>query len=244
MTRIQWEKLAGDTDRFAVRMTFTSDPDQGQGIDPDASTSWGGFQLWVKGRNLCTHQEAGGRMESVHWYLLPLLEWLVAQWDTLMHEEERLPLKSHAATAWEALRETRSPPPEIEPDEKRVSQWESAWQRWWHRHSIRAAREGGLFPDVVIRRAGDEIEISWGNGPTQGTPSHFAFDIAAPGCAGFRPTDVTEPLYKVLSGAAKYLESRAPASERLESLNTQIRSLQPGFRRTDRTSPDTESSDR
>ena len=223
--RIRWEKLAGDTDRFALRMAFASDPDDGREIDSDVSVSWGGFQLWTKGQNLCAHQEEGERVDYVHWYLLPLLEWFASQWHPLMHEE-RMPVTNSEATAWESLRETRFPPT-IELEQDRANAWESAWQGWWRRHAIRAARQGGLFPDVVMRRSGNEIEISWGDCRIQGMPSHFAFEIAEPGCARFRPTEVTEALYEVVSGAGRYLESRAPVSERIKRLNREIRRLRP-----------------
>ena len=240
--QVRWEKLAGDTDRFAVKIAFTVDPDDGLGVDPDVSVSWGGFQLWVKGENLCAHHEGGEQEDSVRWYLLPLLEWFVSRWNFLMHEE-RLPIGSSAATAWEALRETRFPPPAIEREAEPASAWESAWHRWWQRHAIRAAREGGLFPDVVMRRAGNEIEVSWGSSRIQGMPGHFSFDLAGPGCARFRPAEVMEPLYEVVSGAGEYLESRAPTSERLRRLNRQIRALRPRHGYTAPASPDTGASD-
>ena len=240
--QIRWEKRAGDTNTFAMTIAFASDPDDGRGIDPDVSVSWGGFQLWVKGRNLCAHQEEGERVDYVHWYLLPLLEWFASQWDPLMHEE-RLPARNSASTAWEALRETRFPPWAAELDEERANAWESTWQDWWQRHALRAAREGGLFPDVIMRRAGNEIEVSWGDSPLQGMPSHFAFDVAEPGWARLRPAELTEPLHEVLSGAGSYLQSRAPASERIKGLNREIRALQPQLGCIAPLSPDTEPSD-
>ena len=205
-------------------MAFSTDPDGGHGIDPDVALSWGGFQIWVEGKNLCTHQEEGERIDHAHWYLLPLIEWFAREWNPLLHEE-RLPARNAADTAWASLRQTRFPPPAIESEEGRASAWERAWQGWWRRHAIRAAREGGLFPDVVLRRARDEIEISWGNSPSQGMPSHFAFDTTEPGFASFPPREVAEPLYDVVSGAGEYLALCAPGSERVRTLNRQMRAL-------------------
>ena len=37
------------------------------------------------------------------------------------------------------------------------------WQEWAERHSLRAASEGGIFPDVFFQRMEEEIEISWGD---------------------------------------------------------------------------------
>ena len=221
---IRWEKLAGDTSKFAVKMAFSADPDDGHGIDPDVAFSWGGFQIWVEGKNLCTHQEEGERIDYAHWYLLPLIEWFVHRWNPLLHEE-RLPARNAADTAWASLRETRFPPPAIEMEDGRTNEWESVWQGWWSRHAIRAAREGGLFPDVVLRRFRDEIEISWGNNRSLGMPSHFAFDAAESGFVRIQPIEVAEPLYDVISGAGEYLASLAPESDRIGTLNQRIRAL-------------------
>ena len=220
----RWERLVGDTSAFAFKVAFSPDPDDGQGIDPDLSVSWGGFQLWVKGRNLCAHQEEGERLDYAHWYLLPLIEWFVRQWNPLLHEE-RLPARNAADTAWASLGETRFPPMAVEFEEERANAWESAWQSWWRRHAIRAAREGGLFPDVIVRRFRDEIEISWGNSRSQGMPGHFAFDASESGFARFHPDEVAAPLHDILSGAGEYLASLAPESERIRTLNRKIRAL-------------------
>ena len=221
---IQWERLCGDTSKLAVKVAFSPDPDEGQGIDADVAVSWGGFQIWVEGKNLCAHQEQGERIDYAHWYLLPLLEWLAKQWNPLLHEE-RLPSKNAAATAWASLRETRFPPPAIEMEEDRAQAWESEWQGWWTRHALRATQDGGLFPDVVFRRCRDTIEISWGNTPRQGMPPHFVFDGGASGWASLEPRQVAESLHEVLSGASEYLTSLAPDSDRIRKLSQQIRAL-------------------
>ena len=46
----RWERLAGDTGAFALKLAFSQDPDDGRAADPDGSLSWGSFQLWVEGR--------------------------------------------------------------------------------------------------------------------------------------------------------------------------------------------------
>ena len=111
-----WEHLAGDTSAFAIKIAFMDDPDEGQGASADVSHSWGAFQIWVNGWNLCAHLEEGERVESAHWYLLPLLEWFVREWNPLLHEE-RLPCKA-ADEAWTGLRETRFPPPALDEGEE------------------------------------------------------------------------------------------------------------------------------
>ena len=220
----RWESLAGDTSVFALKLAFASDPDEGRGIDPETGASWGSFQIWVQGRNLCAHREEGERIDSVHWYLLPLLEWFARNWDPLLHEE-RLPAKNAGNTAWESLWATRFPPPAIEGDEREASAWEGAWQGWWSRHALPAAREGGLFPDIVFRRLRDRVEVSWGSAGSAGMPVHYQFTESERGCALLPPQSVAEPLHDVLSQAARYLWSSLPDSKRIEALNRKLRGL-------------------
>ena len=215
-----WERLAGDTSAFAIKIAFMDDPDERQGVSADVSLSWGAFQIWVDGWNLCAHLEEGERVESAHWYLLPLLEWFVHQWNPLLHEE-RLPCEA-ADQAWSGLRDTRFPPLAL--DEDRESAWESAWHGWWSRHAIQAAREGGLFPDVIFRRLHDSIEVSWGDARSQGMPNHVNFALR-PGAVRLEPKSVAEPLYDALAGAAAYLSSVAPNSNRVIDLKRAIRRL-------------------
>ena len=216
----RWEHLAGDTSEFAIKLAFMDDPDEQYGASSDLSVSWGAFQIWVNGWNLCAHLEEGERVESAHWYLLPLLEWFVGQWNPLLHEE-RLPCEV-ADEAWTGLRETRFPPPAL--DEEEGSLWESAWHGWWSRHAIQAAREGGLFPDVVFRRFHDSIEVSWGDARSQGMPSHVSFALH-PGAARFEPRSVAEPLYDAIEGAAGYLSAVSPNSRRIADLKHAVRGL-------------------
>jgi hypothetical protein len=39
------------------------------------------------------------------------------------------------------------------------------WRAWWRRHALRAGAAGGLVPNVLFRRIGDDIEVSWLNRP-------------------------------------------------------------------------------
>ena len=218
----RWERLAGDTRVFAAKITFSDDPHAGEGASEEVGASWGAFQLWAGGWNLCAHQEQGERIESVHWYLLPLLEWFTRCWDPIFHEE-RLPCSNNAGEAWSALRDSQFAPPSV--DEETEFQWESDWQSWWSRHAIASAREGGIFPDVVFRRLRDSVEISWGRTSVQGTPDHVAFEAGSPCAVTLTPNEVAEPLYAVLTGAASYLKSMSPSSPRLRRVESDLRRL-------------------
>ena len=220
----RWERLAGDTSTFALKVAFAPDPDHGRGIDPDVGFSWGRFQIWVEGRNLCAHLEEGERVDSVHWYLLPVLEWFARCWDPLFHEE-RLPVENAGDAAWESLHATRFPSQAIEDDEEQASKWESTWQAWWFRHALHAASEGGLFPDIVFRRFRDLIEVSWGPIRSVGAPDHYEFMEAAPGVCRLPPRSVADPIHEVLSSAIGYLVSLAPDSRRIGALSADCRAL-------------------
>src|SRR5467141_3018291 len=105
MAGVTWSRLAGDTSTFAVQFQLAADPHNGAGVNPEEATSWGSFQIWVAGLNLTAHNAQGEIVDSVHWYLLPLLEWLVNNWNPLLHEE-RLPVPE-VATALAGARSWR-----------------------------------------------------------------------------------------------------------------------------------------
>ena len=220
----QWGKSVGNRDVFAFEITFAPDPCDGRAMTPDDALSWGGFQIWAGGRNLCAHRELGERLESAHWHLLPLMEWLAKNWDPLLHEE-RLPIGAESGDAWGALRETRFPPAAIENDERQASSWYGAWQEWSFRHALRTAADGGLFPDVVLRRYRDSVEISWGPARGAGMPSHFRFTESERGVERLPPGAVAGPLHEVLSDAARCLQARAPESSRIRKLNRKLAAL-------------------
>jgi Zn-dependent peptidase ImmA (M78 family) len=220
----RWERLAGDTSVFALKVSFSPDPDAGAASHPDEAISWGGFQIWVEGRNLCAHQDGGERFASVHWYLLPLFEWFAANWDPLLHEE-KLPVKNAAETAWQSLRQTRFPPFVMEDDNERSERWERDWHFWYFRHCLYVARRGGLFPEILIRRWRDSVEISWGSSSERDAEDSFRFLDGKLGVARVPPKLVAEALEEVLAGAAQYLVDQSPKSERLQALRKAVKSL-------------------
>ena len=217
-----WKIRRGDTERFALELSFERDPDAGRGADGDMVASWGSFQVWVNGRNLCTHNDVGERSESVHWYLLPLIEWVVDYWDPMFHEQ-RLPRQEcRGADAWQALHEHAWPPPGLTEEEEDA--WLSDWQAWRERHSIAAARAGGLFPDLVIRRWQQEVELSWGPTVPVGCPDTFRF-VDRRGCLRLNPLEVAEPLHQALGEAIGWLRTRETESSRLMELEGKYRGL-------------------
>jgi Zn-dependent peptidase ImmA (M78 family) len=223
---ILWEKFVGDTEQFGLRLSFQKDPDRGLGATLEESLSWGSFQIWVEGQNLCAHRQEGEYIESVHWYLLPLLKWLAGNWDPLLHEE-RLPGDNAGQDSWSCLRATRFPPYALGEEEQ--ERWEEEWQSWWRRHALHSCRNGGLFPDVFIRRWRDLVEVSWGHSTIAGAPSHFRF-LSPNGFARIKPEKIAEPLYDVIRSATDYLIEKDPVSQVLKEVREEIE----GIRHTNR----------
>lgn len=216
---MRWESFAGSTDTFAVRLAFMPDPDEGAATDPAESASWGAIQIWVDGQNLCAHVDQGELLQSSHWYLISVLEWFAYNWNPILHEEKP-PNRNVAAVAVDALEATRFPPQLAE--EADAFAWDEERYEWRCRHALRAARAGGLFPNIVIRRLRDMVEVSWNDEPLAGTPTGFRYS-AGSGSALLAPEQVAEPLFKVLSAAADYLYENLPDHTRVVQLRDTLR---------------------
>lgn len=155
----------GSAQEFALDLQLESDPDGDNGAPLTSVGSWGRWRLWVAGNNLCEYdltQDHGDvvRCDAVTWYLAPLIRWLAVNWDPLLHEE-RLPLQQRSS-AMSAATARHTYISAIETTADDVDRFEP-WQEWASRHSLRWAAEGGLVPDIFIRRLGDDIEVSWGD---------------------------------------------------------------------------------
>lgn len=156
-------EVFGERRTFALEMCLLPDPD-GDATAPASSVgSWGQWRLWANGLNLTEHDlhlDDGSvvRVDCVAWYLAPLVRWLAESWGPLLHEEKLPSPLPHgqartARDAYLSMLRTRG-------DDGDVF---GPWQDWGARHSLRRAAEGGIVPDVFLRRAGDDIEISWGD---------------------------------------------------------------------------------
>jgi hypothetical protein len=214
-----WQMQAGDPATFAFRLAFLADSHgDGDRATPEERESWGAFSVWAQGENLCAHIERGQILDSVHWYMLPLIEWLVDNWDPLLHEE-RLPLVNSGVSAAESLARTRRPP--ISREEVDEFEWLDAWSHWWGRHCVRSGREGGLFPDLYLRRYRDCLELSTGAEPLPGVPDEYLF-LTPNRIYLVDQAPAAEALHGVLAGAVQELQRRIPWSSRLELLYAKI----------------------
>lgn len=212
---VRWERFAGSTSSFAIRMSFQDDPDSGEGMEPDVAASWGSVQIWVDGVNLCSHMDQGEQLQACHWYMLPLLEWFVEQWDPLLHEERLPTLATRAATAADVdvLAPALSILESVRPDALALDGDRFDWQQ---RHALRSARDGGILPGLSFRRYRGLVEVSWQGQAIAGAP-----DISFTAPSGYslqEPDAVAKALYAVVKESVAWLNEVRPGSERLTTL--------------------------
>lgn len=200
------EIISGQPASFALRVEFMRDPDGGRGATLEESLSWGSLEIWVGGKNLTEHFASGESVDAVHWYLLPVLRWLVDNWDAILYEERSADPPS-AAISNTASRPRQQNQEADGADERR----ELAYADWWQRHCLRAGRDGGLLPNVFICAAGDRVDVSWTDEPLAGIPDHVRFKRQS-GHAYIGRSEVAGVVSDLLNGAANYLCSQLPAS--------------------------------
>jgi hypothetical protein len=73
-------------------------------------------------------------------------------------------------------------------------------QSWWSRHALRAADSSALYPDIVLRRLADDVEISWTARQPTHAPDGFRFALS-PGAATLPIANVAGPLWEALAWA-------------------------------------------
>jgi Zn-dependent peptidase ImmA (M78 family) len=151
-----------------------------------------------------------------------MMEWFVEQWDYLFHEE-RPPADYADSNGWRCMA-TVNHPLFLE----RGGVWDSEKHEeiygWSQRHCLTSCAEGGYFPDVVIRRYWDDVEISWGDVPPAGCPDGFRFS-SSEGAVRMEPSLLAEPLRDVLAQSVAALKGVMPKSKRILSLEKKMAQL-------------------
>ena len=152
-------------EKSSSALEIRSLPTAVSGAEPeDWKGSWGEWRLWVANLNLCElrldTQSGAVEVQEIRWFLAPLFIWIADNWMPLLHEK-RLPPGGRfgdsrprsSRAAYLAMLESAGD------DFDRFS----PWQRWAGRHSLRAASEGAILPDVFLQRIEDDLEFSWGD---------------------------------------------------------------------------------
>ncbi|MDE0499313.1 MAG: ImmA/IrrE family metallo-endopeptidase [Acidimicrobiaceae bacterium] len=219
---VRWERLFGEPSSFAVKIAFHHDPDKGAAASPEIAASWGAFQIWVRDVNLCAHVDESETLQYCHWYLLPLLEWLTENWDALLHEERRPTAARPAATAAE-MGSIASALSLGSSESRHALATQEECFAWQQRHALRTARDGGIFPDVYLRRFRNKVEVSWKASPLAG-----AEDVGFTATEGVVRDDLTavsDPLYEMLESTSRWLAAQVPKSRRCTSLVESVQAL-------------------
>jgi Zn-dependent peptidase ImmA (M78 family) len=168
----------GDRAIVALEFRRLADPDQEKSAPFESVGSWGEWALWIAGENLCgyEHPELSDQATGVVWYMAPLFRFLIENWDPLLHEE-RLPLIGRSAPSGRMLsaRDAYLRAVALYQGENRIH----PWYAWAGRHALRRYAEGGIVPDLFIRRLGDDLEISWGHRTQPGADG--VYFVAEPG---------------------------------------------------------------
>ncbi|MGH3624970.1 MAG: hypothetical protein ACRDQ5_24815, partial [Sciscionella sp.] len=217
-----WRYLSGNTASFAVELALIADDTDDWMIDADERASWGALALWVDGVNVCEHTVQGETLRFAHWYLLPIAEWLIENWDPLLHEE-RLPVASAGATAARGVVRA-AVLGELDANSGRGTEVAEALQSWHERHSLRAGAQGGILPEFYIRRYGDNVEFSTGTEQVAGEDWGVAFS-QHPQAARLPVSEVATAVGDALESLAAVLLKRDPDSVRYRSLAEQTRTL-------------------
>ena len=188
----------GDPARFEIALRWTEDREPRERRPAHGGWSMGELRLTVGGHVLTRHEQGSQTADAAGWYLLPFFEWLARRWPALLHEEHFAWRENSAApaatAAFFALRRL------IDAEEQTEQAKYGEVHAWWERHALRAADASALVPDVVLRRLGDTIEISWTARQPTHAPGGFRV-VLAPGVATLPVADVAGPLWKALAWA-------------------------------------------
>ena len=194
--------------QFNIRFGLEPDPDHGQGATNAESASWGSLKILIGEVNLCRHVSGTEVRDRVNWYLLPILEWFVRNWDSLLHEIQ-LPGLRNISSA----RESSS---KVEPWNLDEATGEAMFN-WRQRHALRASVPGALLPDLFIRRIRNSIEFSWGNAGLPGVPSDVSF-LAGRKRELLDPRQTADTLHEAIRTVITTIKAKVPGDERVERL--------------------------
>jgi Zn-dependent peptidase ImmA (M78 family) len=189
----------GDPEKFAISVRWASDSEPRSRRPSDFGWSVGDLKITVGGRTI-TESQRGGTIQSYSsWYLFPFFDWLATNWAALFHEEDFAWNEKSSAPAIVACHRALERSIGETDDAGRITYQKI--QAWYRRHALRAASEGGLLPDLFIRRFLDDIELSWSPHAPLFAPEGFTF-VVEPGTARLSVSDVVVPLWESLNWAA------------------------------------------
>lgn len=189
----------GDAARFEIAVRWTGDSESRARRPAAHGWSMGDLRITVADHVLTRSGRGDYPQMHVGWYLAPVFDWIASNWAALFHEEDFAWPERGGAPAVVACH--RALDHTIGVRDAGGRQRYKATQAWYYRHALRAASEGGLFPDLFIRRFGDDIELSWSAEPPLFAPDGFRFAIE-PGMARLPVDEVAGPIWEALQWVA------------------------------------------
>ena len=200
-------RLFGDRARFALGFQLIPDPDQGS--PPLRRVSWGKLQIWVSGRNLTAGiSDDHAVVDCAEVPLAPIVAWMVANWDPMLHETRLpLPAKSAGSAAW-CLDCLISLPD----DDSELDKLLDARAEWRNRHSMGSSLPDFRVPDLHLRRVNSGIELSWDDREWRSVPNSISLQETS-GSAILPTIEVAQVLFDWAMSVASELEAFPESAE-------------------------------
>jgi len=162
MSNDWYNRQFGSRDDFAVTISLGRDPHPTGDAKIDAG--WGGLSMWVRGRCLTRSKSSdGGVCDEVRWNLVEMLKWLIDVSVPLVNEEPFpiVPWLDQVRDACDWVNGTATPLLTL--TEEEADEWFLQRSDWCERHKLTRAALDVALPQVIIRRLGDFLEVSWDN---------------------------------------------------------------------------------
>jgi Zn-dependent peptidase ImmA (M78 family) len=201
----------GDPRQFEIAARWSGDKESRERLPSVEGWSTGELSITVCGQVLTEHRFHGAH-DSLSWYLSPIIDWLIGNWNHLLHEEYYAwPDKSGqpaAVATFSALERTIASADEFE------RQAYASIHAWWSRHALRASDSSAIYPDIYFRRFSDDIEISWLSRQPEFAPKDFSLTLV-PGYALLPVIAVANPLWDFLAWATETAPAMSEADQAL-----------------------------
>lgn len=208
--------MFGKESKFAIHARWLTDRAAPAERPKGHGWSLGELQIYVGGQHVTASRRSGTK-SGVRWYLSVFAHWLANNWAPLLHEE-RFPWGAQPTLPGNLAINATLRRFLTDVDDHGSAIYAQA-QSWWRRHSMASIDDGGLWPDLCLRRFGDLIEISWSNRKPAFAPGDFSFEFL-PGISRLPVRAVAEPLWEFLAWVA----STGPTLEHVDQGD--VRSLE------------------
>lgn len=188
----------GDPRRFEIAACWRDDPEPRDRRPAEFGWSMGELRISLLGIVLTGHRIHGRNRDAVHWYLGPVVSWLINQWKWLLHEEAYdWPTRYGESAAVAVAAQLEQHFAADFPPHRDIYRRACAWR---DRHALRAADPSALYPDVFMRRVDDSIEVSWLGRQPDFAPDGYELNLK-PGSVLLPVDEVARPLWEFLQWA-------------------------------------------